>query len=104
MRHAWTNVMMVGGDPEDWGLIPSFLDTSDPRPAAEQFNAHYIGGWRPFEGFTFDNKAGTLTYPGDPPYKVMSCLLFRDEIILLFPSSWVLILQHDGTWQVCRMD
>jgi hypothetical protein len=97
-------IFMVGGHPEDWGLITGFLDPVDPRPAAEQFNEKYIAGWHPFEGFTFDPKEGTLTYPGDPPYKVISAIKFGDELILLFPHGWVLILQEDGTWQVSRMD
>jgi len=97
-------IYMIGGHLEDWGFITSFLDTDDPRPAIEQFNENYISGWRPFEGFTFDIVEGTLSYPGDPPYKVISAIKFRDELILLFPSAWVLVLQPDQTWQVSRMD
>ena len=53
-------IIMMGGDPEDWGLIPSFLDLDDPRPAREQFNERYVAGWNKFEGFTFDADQGTL--------------------------------------------
>jgi hypothetical protein len=97
-------IMMVGGTPEDWGVIPTFLDHTDPRPAAEQFDAKYIGGWNPFEGFTFDVATSTLRYPGDPPMQPISAIKFGDELIILFPSAWVLILQFDLTWQISRMD
>ena len=97
-------MIMMGGDPVDWGFIPAFLDGDDPRPAAEQFNERYIGGWNPFEGFTLDLDDGVLSYPGDPPMKAVSAILFRDEWIILFPYSWVLIIQQDKSWQVSRMD
>lgn len=95
---------MVGGDPEDWGIIPSFLDEKDPRGAKEQFNAQYMGGWQPFHGFTFDYETGVLKYPGDPPMKPLSSILFRKEVILIYPSAWVMVIQPDHTWEVCRMD
>jgi hypothetical protein len=34
----------------------------------------------------------------------MSAFEFRDELVLLFPHSWVLVMQKDGTWEVARMD
>jgi hypothetical protein len=95
----------MSGLEDVWGFIPSFLDADDPRPAREQFNERYIGGWRPAPprlGFDFDTV--TLTYPGDPPMKPISAMQFRTEWVLLFPSSWVLILQRDGSWEVARMD
>ena len=88
-----------------WGFIPGFLDADDPRPAREQFNARYLGGWSPGPpGLSFDFDTGTLTYPGDPPMTPISTMQFRDEMIVLFQSSWVLILQRDGSWEVARMD
>lgn len=97
-------MIIIGGRIEDWGFIPAFLNKDDPRPAKEQFNEHYVGGWNSFKGFTFDEKKGTLKYTGDPLMHVIGALTFRDEVILLFPSAWVLILQMDGTWDVARMD
>lgn len=97
-------IVIIGGDLEEWGFIPSFLHTNDPRPVREQFNAHYMGGWNKFDGFKWDKERELLTYPGDPPMKPRSMLLFRDEIVLLFPSSWVMIIQKDDTWEVARMD
>jgi hypothetical protein len=97
-------IITRGGDPIMWGLIPSFLDEDDPRSAKEQFNANYIAGWKPFEGFTFDLENGTLSYSGDPPMKVRSVMAFRQELILLFDFAWVLVLQPDNSWEVCRMD
>jgi len=89
---------------EVWGFIPDFLDEEDPRPAREQFNARYIGGWNPFPGFTLNIDSMELRYPGDPPMDPISCMIFRNEMICIYPSSWVLILQGDATWEVARMD
>jgi len=97
-------VVMVGGEPEDWGIIPTFLDNDDPRPAAEQFNENYIGGWNPFPGFEFDTITGELLYKGDPPLRPKSAMFFRDERIVLYPHGWVMIIAPDDTWQISRMD
>jgi hypothetical protein len=97
-------IVIVGGTIEDWGLIPAFLDDNDPRPAREQFNARYIAGWQPFDGFTMNPETYVLSYTGDPPLEPLSTLLFRHEVILIYPYSWVAIVQPDGAWEVCRMD
>lgn len=97
-------MLMVGGSIDDWGLILSFLDFDDERGAVEQFNEKYVGGWNDFEGFVLDADKGTITYPGDPPYEVISTVLFRKEVIALFPSGWVLVAQPDKSWRVARMD
>jgi hypothetical protein len=89
---------------EEWGLIISFLDGDDPRPAKEQFDAHYVSGWHNFDGFTLNHESLELSYPGDPPMNPVSIMLFRKEIIILYPFAWVLILQKDNSWEVCRMD
>jgi hypothetical protein len=97
-------IVMVGGDPQDWGFIPGFLSEKDPRPAKEQFNERYVSGWCSFKGFTFDEDTETLKYPGDPIMHPLSAIMFRDETILLYPHQWILILQPDHTWDVARMD
>jgi hypothetical protein len=97
--------VIIIGSAEAWGFIPGFLDESDPRPPREQFNERYVGGWMPGPpGLSFDFDTVTLTYPGDPPMTPISVMQFRTEWILLFPSSWVLILQPGGSWEVARMD
>lgn len=95
---------IVGGNPHTWGIIPSFLDFNDPRPATVQFNERYIAGWHPMEGFTFDKAECTLHYPGDPVLAPLSVMHFRDEIIVMFPSEIVMVFRADGTWEVSRMD
>jgi hypothetical protein len=97
--------MTIIGDVETWGFIPGFLDESDPRPAREQFNERYRGGWMPAPpGLKLDPATVSLTYPGDPPMRPVSVGQFRSEMLLLYPSSWVCILQKDGSWEVARMD
>jgi hypothetical protein len=97
-------LVLFGGGPEMWGFILTFLDTDDPRGAKEQFDQHYIGGWHSFQGFTFDKTTMELRYKGDPPYKMMSALFFRDEVIVLYPHSWVMVIQPDGDWEISRMN
>lgn len=91
--------------PGDLGELPSYLNEDDPRPAREQFHAHYGhgGGWRPFEGHTL-TPSRMLTYPGDPPLPPLASLQFRDELIIVHPYSWVTIVQKDGTYETARMD
>jgi hypothetical protein len=87
------------------GIIPYWLDDQDPRPAAEQLDQHYAhgGGWQPFDGFKLQ-KDGSIKYPGDPALKPIGAVGFRKELILFFPFAWVMILQKDGTFEICRMD
>jgi hypothetical protein len=47
-------LVQIGGDADDWGLIPGFLDERDPRPAKEQIAEKYLGGWLPLPGGQFD--------------------------------------------------
>lgn len=90
--------------PDDLGLLPTFLSLDDPRSAREQFDEKYVSGWSPFKGHTFDEKTGELRYPGDPPLRPVGGCRFRDERIFVYPYAWVLVLQKDGSFEVCRMD
>jgi hypothetical protein len=88
-----------------WGFILDFLDPDDPRPAREQIDAKYLGGWDAGPAaLRFDAHSLTLSYPGDPPMRPISALLFRQELLLLFPSDWVVIVQRDKSWEVARLD
>lgn len=96
-------------NPEMAGYLIQMLDSDDPRPAKEQFHQHYAhgGGWHPFEGFTLTlPEAGraTLQYPEDPPYREIARAWLREELILVFPHSWVCIVQPGGAHEICRMD
>ena len=99
-------IVAVGGDLDAWGLIASFLNTDDPRPAKEQLDAHY--GWRPFEGFKLDLDNMSLTYGEgddvDPPLSPVSVIFFRQEKVILYPHAWVMVMQPDRSWEICRMD
>lgn len=93
-------------DPNYFGLIPSFLDLDDPRPAKEQFAERYVyGGWRPQDGFIADpNGLPTLHYPGDPPLEPIAVMTFREELIFVYLHGYVSIFQKDGSFEACRMD
>lgn len=104
-----------------WGLIPHFLEEHDPRTAQEQFNEKYTGGWLPFPGFDVKwvepecpeppiYHVPILRYEGDPPYPALSAMTFRDQLLFIFPFSWVLILDNptakveDYRYEIARMD
>lgn len=93
------------------GFIPMFLSESDPRPAREQFGDNYVDGWRPtsvgFKLSAWDRAAEdfpSLVYPGDPPLPPLAYARLRDELIVVYPSAWVMVIQADGSHEIVRMD
>lgn len=94
------------------GMIPEFADPSDPRPAAEQFDAAYQhgGGWKPYTpGDWVMSDGGAIQYkPGeedsDPPLVALAEARLRDETIRVYDMGLVSITQPDGSFQVSRMD
>jgi len=100
-----TVFLLNGGTLDAVGIIPLWLNEKDPRPAKDQLDDHYRhgGGWQPFEGFTLQRDS-SIKYPGDPAHKPRAMMKLRDEVILMYDHAWVLILQKDGTFEICRMD
>jgi hypothetical protein len=100
-----TIFLLNGGTLDDVGPLPLWLDKADPRPAKEQLDVHYQhgGGWQPFEGFKL-LKGGRIKYPGDPPHKPLAMMQLREEVIMVYPHAWVMILQKNGSYEICRMD
>ena len=88
------------------GILASFLDAGDPRPAAEQFNANYgFGGWMPFGEGKFKMLEGLgLQYPGDPVLAPLFATKLGDETIVVYSSSVVAIIQPGGSFEVARLD
>ena len=80
------------------GLIPSFLDEQDERPARTQ-----IAGWSPFEGFRL-GESMDLLYEGDPPLSPAAWARLHNELIVVYPYGWVAIIQPDDTFEVARCD
>ena len=98
-------MILIGGDIEVWGFLPGFLDEDDPRGAREQFHERCPGGWVPAPPDLKLNPATShLSYPGDPDMRPISALQFRDEMLVLYPSSWVVVIQLDGSWVAARLD
>ena len=87
------------------GLLPDFLSPDNPASAREQLHHNYNhgGGFQPFDGFTLHDD-NSLKYPGDPPYPPVAIAKLRDETIILYPHSWVAIIQPDRSFVVARMD
>ncbi|MBO0736560.1 MAG: hypothetical protein J2P48_08330 [Alphaproteobacteria bacterium] len=97
-------VIADGHEPEELGLVPSFFAADDPRPAREQIAERYISGWTPMPGFKI-GKESELLYPGDPPLKPIAVALLRGlEVLVFYEYSWLAIIQHDGSFEVSRVD
>jgi hypothetical protein len=90
--------------PEHIGLIPTFLDGDDPRSASEQFNARYqFGGWVPLPRFKLLNGMG-LQYPGDPVLAPLYGAKLHDEVVVIYSSGFVAVIQPGGAFEVARLD
>jgi len=90
------------------GVLPDILLDTDPRPVKEQLAERYRhgGGYSPFKGFKLIDRATmALQYPGDPTMWPGAMSELGDETVYYYPhGSWLLIMQKDGTWEVCRVD
>jgi hypothetical protein len=87
------------------GFIPAMLNERVEASAKEQLDAGYQhgGGWRDFKGFQMLAN-GNMQYPGDTPVRLIAEGKLRDETIRFYESSWVAVVQPDGSFSVCRMD
>lgn len=99
---AWNNEHLTG-------LLPLIISDRDPRPVKDQIEDRYAhgGGYRPLNGFKLKRPATSvlyLHYPGDPPFYEVARTQVRDELVVLFDSSFVAIIQPDGSFAVTRMD
>ena len=93
--------------PDHLGLIPSFFSPLDDRPCREQVNDRYAyGGWQPQQGFTFNTKDSSLSYPGDPNLLPMACTKIRDELVFVYEYGYTAIVSaHDPNLiEVSRLD
>lgn len=88
----------------DLGFIPDFLSEFDERPAREQFNENYAhgGGWRPVANWSLIG--AWIKYPGDQELYPIAWTQLRDELIYLYESAWICVVQPDGSFEVARMD
>jgi hypothetical protein len=84
-------------------FLPTFLNVSDPRPAAQQIDDAYVSGWSPFPGFEM-LEGNRLKYPGDPAIAPLATTTLRDETLFLYEGEWLAIIQKDGSFEVCRVD
>lgn len=87
------------------GYLPQMFTDEDPAPVAEQIHKNYPhgGGWRSFKGFK-KTANHSLIYPGDPPQRPIARVQVRDELVLVYPHAWVVVIQPDGSWDVARID
>ena len=101
------NILDPRFEPGHLGYIPGFLSEDDERPAREQLDANYQhgGGYNPMPQWKLlDQASMKIQYPGDPPLKPVAMTVLRDEMIFVYPTAQVLILQPDGAFIVARMD
>jgi hypothetical protein len=104
-------LVLTEGGLDMLGLLPGMLSLEDERPAAEQFNERYAhgGGWKPTPS---TNREARLTHGGlrlefpkwVEAFEAVAYTELRDEKIIVYRSSWVAIVQPDGTFEIVRMD
>jgi hypothetical protein len=103
-------VTQPGFEEQTLGLIPSFFDEADPRPAAEQLHANYIGGAHPLQNASLTQTAepGRLGLSfGARSFRVFEEVAraqLRDEEIIVFETAWLAIRQIDGTFAVFNVN
>jgi hypothetical protein len=100
-RVEWTNAHLTGD-------LQYMLDDEDPAPAVEQFNQRSAAGWRSRRSRWTNDGAGeaitSRTFSRNERLTPIARARLRDETILLYPMSWVLIEQPNGEWDIARMD
>lgn len=102
MTPVW---FLLGHDDADvLGFLPDMLDSFDPRPAREQFDEHYHGGYWNTPAECRIDREGVMYYPGDHPQRPLAGTRLREELILLYPAEFVAIVQPDGSFVIQRMD
>ena len=87
--------------------LPDFDDQSDDAESArEQLDRVYCdegGAWHPTSGF--DIKSGNELYRDGKFYSnPIAQAWLRHELILLYESDWVAVVQPDGSFEVARLD
>lgn len=86
------------------GFIPQWLDEADPRDAKTQLDEGYgYGGMWRNDKMTID-KDDRLIYPGDPPQEPLAETRLHGQRIILYPCSFVAVIEPDGSFLVQRMD
>ena len=87
------------------GYIPGWFRGMNPimSGARDIIRDNYISGWEHFKGFKKDEQH-VLTYPEDPPLRPLAKMQWGDELVLYYQSSWVCVVQKDGSWEVSRID
>jgi hypothetical protein len=94
------------GGLEASGFIPFFILHED-IPAAKQIDHNYQhgGGWNPIPKWKLHRPNMSIQYPRDPPLQPHTSIsLGNGEMVYIYPSAWVCIVQLDGSYEVARVD
>lgn len=87
------------------GYIPSFLSADSDDSIQEQLDAAYVTGWRPTKAdVRLDEETWMLHFSNDPPLHPVGACALNGSILVLYEHAWVLVMDTDGDWEVCRMD
>jgi len=88
------------------GMVPNMLNINDTRDAQTQIRDNYIGGWNPMFGITIEpqDKKFALKYPGDPDLYPIAFTVLGEQIVLMYPFSWVAIVTPGKDTEVARLD
>jgi hypothetical protein len=107
MNHPTWTALRPGVTADHLGLVPSFFDLDDSRPARDQLNERYShgGGWQPVRrDRIIACSSRSLLFRNDPSLLALADTLLREEAIVFYEGSWLSITQPDGSFEVARVD
>ena len=92
---------------EALGLLPLMLSEEDMRSARDQLQWHCAQHSKPVVfttwGFTFNPKTYSLKADGTAINRPLAKSSLRDETILFYRFSWLVIMQPDDSYVVARI-
>ena len=92
-----TRIWLLRPGVRDLGDVPSYLDETDARPAAEQFSER----WRPIDELW--RLEGSALHGDGQAHELLGAIHLRNELVMLFEGSLVAIVQSDRSLEVTQI-
>ena len=92
-----TRIWLLRPGVRELGDVPSYLDETDARPAAEQFSER----WRPIDELW--RLEGSALHGDGQAHELLGAIHLRNELVMLFEGSLVAIVQSDRSLEVSQI-
>ena len=97
MIHNPMNVWLLRPGVRGFGDLPSYLDDTDARPAAEQFGER----WRPIEAQW--RLEGSAVHGDGQVHELLGAIRLQRELVMLFENDLIAIVASDRSFEVSRI-